>query len=431
MGQLHAATLSLIPEHNQMEQGRSLTVNMLYIGPASPDELNVKRWQTEVFIERRDREERRLHDGSVEVKQRLTLYPKSTGLLTLGPLALGGAKSDRFDLLVTPAVVNDVDITPIWRPLPDQMWQGESIERCLTIPLSEQRNRVKIDLPEIPGISVVQTQNKTYSFEDKPIAERCWRFMPQQPGNYLVELPPIIQRGRGRWTFYLPSQTVEVLPLPSYLPTSISVGKPQVQVNQGEQGWTVNIQAPSGQPAETLWGLKSALANAMSIDADQIESVEGQLFVPYKGWSFGQSGTARVPYFNTDTERLDVAELELKAPWRLPMFATVLLSIVGVAMLVKATRLAIGLNRRRERVQAFKQAISSATTADEIKTTLLSRSMSGAENNAQYKTLQQWADSQGDEEAASLAKSLNQLAYGQRAEAPLDELKRALINRLR
>lgn len=431
MGQLHAATLSLIPEQNQMKQGRSLTVNMLYIGPASPDELNVKRWQTEVFIERRDREERRLPDGSVEVKQRLALYPKSTGLLTLGPLALGGVKSDRFDLLVTPAVVNDVNITPIWRALPDQIWQGKSIERCLTIPLSEQRNRVKVDLPEIPGISVVQTQNKTYSFEDKPIAERCWRFMPQQPGNYLVELPPIIQRGRGRWTFYLPSQNIEVLPLPSYLPTSISVGKPQVQVNQGKQGWTVNIQAPSGQPAETLWGLKSALANSMSIDADQIESVEGQLFVPYKRWSFGQSGSARIPYFNTDTERLDVAEIELKAPWRLPMFATVLLLIVGMAILVKATLLGIGLHRRRERVQAFKQSISSAKTAVEIKTTLLSRSMTGAESNAQYKTLQQWADSQGDQEAASLANSLNQLAYGQRVEAPLDELKRALINRLR
>ncbi len=113
------------------------------------------------------------------------------------------------------------------------------------------------------------------------------------------------------------------------------------------------------------------------------------------------------------------------------MFATVLLLIVGMAILVKATLLGIGLNRRRERVQAFKQLISSATTADEIKTTLLSRSMTGAESNAQYKTLQQWAVVQGDQEAASLAKSLNQLAYGQRGEAPLDELKRALINRLR
>jgi hypothetical protein len=222
-----------------------------------------------------------------------------------------------------------------------------------------------------------------------------------------------------------------VLPLPSYLPTNISVGKPQVQVKQGEQGWTIDVQAPSGLPAQTLWGLKSALANVMNIDADQIEAVESQIFVPYKRWSFGQSGTARIPYFNTDTERLDAAEIELKAPWRLPIISIVLLSIIGVAILVKVTLLGIGLIRKRERVQAFKRTINSATSADEIITVLLSGRLAGAEGSDHFKTLQQWADAQSDQEAAHLAKSLNQLAYSQRAEAPLDELKRALINRLR
>ena len=81
VGQLHAASLSLLPEKNQIMQGRSLTVNMLYVGPTSPDDLNVKRWQDQVFIKKGEREEQRLMDGRVEVKQRLTLYPKRSGLL--------------------------------------------------------------------------------------------------------------------------------------------------------------------------------------------------------------------------------------------------------------------------------------------------------------------------------------------------------------
>lgn len=430
IGQLHAATLSLKPEQNQMEQGRSLTVNMLYIGPASPDELNVKRWQSQVFIEKRDREEQRLPDGRLEVKQRLTLYPKSTGLLTLGPLALGGAKSDRFDLLVTPAVVNDVDITPIWRPLPDQIWQGESIERCLTIPLSEQRNRVKVDLPEIPGISVVQTQNKTYSFEDKPIAERCWRFMPQQPGNYLIELPPIIQRGRGRWTFYLPTQTVEVLPLPSYLPTSISVGKPDIQVQQGVEGWNVSVHRIGSQLEPSLWGVKSALAKAAGHSVDLILEHEGAVFVPYQRWSFGQVSNAKIPYFNTATGRLDSVDVPLKAPWQLPLVGVLLLSIAGLAILIKVTLVGVGLIRRRERHKTAKQLIKSATTADQLRTVLLSSGLESADKSAQYKTLQQWAEAQGDQEAISLANTLNQLSFAKSDNLPLDEIKRILISRL-
>ena len=105
IGQLHAANLSILPEKAQIEQGRSVIVNMLYVGPTSPDELNVKRWQTQVFTEKGYRKERELPDGQVEVKQRLTLFPRQSGLLTLGPLALGGAKSQRFNLMVTPAVV--------------------------------------------------------------------------------------------------------------------------------------------------------------------------------------------------------------------------------------------------------------------------------------------------------------------------------------
>jgi hypothetical protein len=82
-------------------------------------------------------------------------------------------------------------------------------------------------------------------------------------------------------------------------------------------------------------------------------------------------------------------------------------------------------------VQAFKRTINSAKSADEIITVLLSGRLAGAEGSDHFKTLQQWADAQSDQEAAHLAKRLNQLAYSQRAEAPLDELKRALINRLR
>lgn len=430
IGQLHAASLSILPEKAQIEQGRSVIVNILYVGPTSPDELNVKRWQTQVFTEKGYRKERELPDGQVEVKQRLTLFPRQSGLLTLGPLALGGAKSQRFNLMVTPAVVNNVDITPIWDTLPEQIWQGESIESCVSMPLSEQRNRIKIESLEIPGISAVQTLSRTGLFEEQLIAKRCWRFSAQQSGNYLIELPPIIQRGRGRWTFYLPAQVIEVLPLPSYLPNSISIGKPNIEVQQGELGWRISVQVVAGSSAQTLWGVRSALARAMAISTDQIIDSEGEFFVPYKRWSFGQIVTVKLPFFNTLTGRLDTVDLLLKAPWKLPMTAIVLLSLVAVAILIKVTLLAGAFRQRRARVQAFKRAIYSATTADQLRSLVLASGCAGAEGSERYKTLQHWADAQGDQEATWLAHSINQLAFSKSDQAPLEEIKRALINRL-
>ena len=430
VGQLHAASLSLLPEKSQIMQGRSLTVNMIYVGPTSPDELNVKRWQTQVFIKKGEREEQRLMDGRVEVKQRLTLYPKRSGLLTMGPLALGGAKSKRFDLRVMPALVNQVDITPRWSALPDQLWQGESIESCVHMPLSEQRSRVKVELPQTVGISVVETQNRTLQSEGQPIEERCWRFSSQQPGNYLLELPPIIQRGRGRWTFYLPAQTIEILPLPSYLPNSISVGKPDIQVQSVENGWTISIQGIGGQAVEPQWGIRGALAKATNISVDQILDSDGQIYVPYKRWSIGQRYTAKLPYFNTVTGRLDSIDVQLNAPWNIPTIAIVLLSIAAIALLIKATLIGVGLIRRRERLKTLKQLITSATSADQLRSVVLASGLVSSDESAPYKTLQHWVDAQGDQEAVSLANSLNQLTFSNSVEEPLEEIKRTLINRL-
>ena len=430
IGELHAATLSLIPEKSVIERGRALTVNMHYVGPVSPDDLNINRWQSQVFIDKRNREERRLPDGRVEVKQRLTLYPKSTGPMTLGPLALGGAQSKRFDLLVTPSVVNQIDITPIWAPLPDQIWQGESIESCLSIPLSEQRSRVKVELPEIPGVLAMQTQNRTRSIEGGLIAERCWLFSAHQPGRYLIDLPPIIQRGRGRWIFYLPYQEVEVLPLPSYLPNSISVGQPVIDVQQSEKGWTISVQKKGGHTAQPIWGLKSAIAEATGVPTDQIIDLEGAVFVPFNPWSFGQISTAKIPFFNTTTGRLDAVEVNVKAPWNLPLMGRILSLILGLVFLVIVTHLGKTLMLRRENVQTIKRSINAATSADQVITVLLASGSNSAKRPVRCINLQQWADAQNDQEANALAISLNQLAYGKCSELTLDEIKRRLICRI-
>ena len=429
MGQLHAASLSLIPEQSQVEQGRSLTLNMRYLGPTSPDELNVKSWQTQAFIEKRDRQETRLADGQIEVKQRLTLFPRKTGLLELGPLALGGAKSKPIDLMVTPALVNRVDITPSWAPLPSQLWQGESFETCVHMPLSEQRNRVKVELPEMQGFAWEQTQNRRLQRDGQLIAERCWRVSSQLPGDYRIELPPIIQRGRGRWTFYLPSQSVEVLPLPSYLPNSISVGKPDIRVQTGEQGWNISIQVVGGQVTQPLWGVRSALAKATGIATDQMVVANETIFVPFKRWSFGQISRAKITFFNTETGRLDAVDLPLKAPLKLPIIGIVLLSILAMAILVKATCLVRVFMQRRAKLQAFKAAINSATTADQLRTTLLAAA--SPEASPRFKTLQQWAEAQADQEATVLAHHINQLAFSPHADAPLNELKQRVINLFR
>lgn len=427
---LQAATLTLLPAEKQIEHGRTVTINLRYVGPVVPDELNVNRWQTQVFTEKGYRTERELPDGQIEVTQRLTLFPRQSGLLTLGPLALGGVKSTRFDLMVTPAVVNQVDITPSWSTLPDQLWQGESFESCVRMPLSEQRSRMKVELPEVAGITVLQTQNRIDQLDGLLIAVHCWRLSSELPGNYHVELPPIIQRGRGRWTFYLPSQSLEVLPLPSYLPKRIAVGLPNIRIQTGDQGWRVVVQVDGREQGQPLWGIKSALADSLGISSDQIIDDGNELFVPYPRWSFGDINRVKLPYFNTETGRLDSVDLLLKAPWRLPTIALMLLTILGLVILIKGAFWGVMLLQRRSRRLSLKRAIQSATSADQLRAIVLETGLDVAHDRSGYKTLGDWADAQSEPEAVSLAECINQLAFSKECGVSLERMKQGLIHRL-
>ena len=84
--------------------------------------------------------------------------------------------------------------------------------------------------------------------------------------------------------------------------------------------------------------------------------------------------------------------------------------------------------QQRAKLQAFKAAINSATTADQLRTTLLAAA--SPEASPRFKTLQQWAEAQADQEATVLAHHINQLAFSPHADAPLNELKQRVINRL-
>jgi hypothetical protein len=61
---------------------------------------------------------------------------------------------------------------------------------------------------------------------------------------------------------------------------------------------------------------------------------------------------------------------------------------------------------------------------------VLASGLASSDEGAPYKTLQHWVDAQGDQEAISLANSLNQLTFSNNLDAPLEEIKRTLINRL-
>lgn len=426
----NAATLSVKLTDPSVELGKGLNVEIAYLGKETVGQANLQPWERDFYIDRRRSAIKELSAGQTQTIETVRLYPRRAGTLTLFSLALGGAISEPVDLKVERALRNNIDGTPVWQKLPTQIWQGETVSNCVEMPLFDSRNNMKLELPEFDTLRVANWDAERVENRSPSLARQCWQLTASRPGIHELELPAVIQRGRGSWSFYLPKQTIEVLPLPSYLPPALPIGEPSVQTSLRHKQWQLRLQLSDPQAVEA-YGVRASLAELSGVDNDEVsvhfetESrtlQQVQLFtapVPAWSWGLGSGEKINLRYFDTRLGMLMVKEVSLPLAWNTPNGLSALLTSVLLLLALLHGRRAFEVWKRALERRKLKQAIGNCTTPEQLRLLLLQQTGS--------KTLESWANQSGIEHAQQIAGQLNALCFSANIGDSFSELKATLF----
>jgi hypothetical protein len=429
-----AASLRIEGADAEVEMGKYLNLQIVYEGESAVVSADLQQWADDFHIEVRDSATENLLSGAIRTTQRLRLYPRVPGETVLERIALGGAVAGPSRVTVVPAVRNGIDGTPRWIPLPEQVWQGQTFEIGVDAALMHPSNQIALNDPALPGFDLQPLPRQMDLRDGVELVHLRWRVTAQAPGRHWLELPPIEQRGRGRWRFFLRATEIRVLPLPSYLPPSVPVGKVTLESalldDGGRQYWQVLIRN-RGRLPDVSYGLRAALAGAADIDPERIEvsDVETGLATgvslqryraPLPDWSFGWGGGPAVSlrYFDTDAGRLAEMQTRLPPAWRLPTYATFTLLVIGVLLLAAFTAWLVRAIRRMVACQYFRQQVAQAPDAHALRRILIT--------STGHRTLMDWAAAQRDPAATEAAASINEACFSATSQQDPAVLKKML-----
>lgn len=430
----NAASLRIEGADTEVEMGKYLNLMIVYEGESAVGSADLQQWADDFHIDVRDSDTENLLSGAIRTTQQLRLYPRVPGETVLERIALGGAVAGPMRVSVIPAVRNGIDGTPRWISLPDRVWQGQTFEVGVDAALMHPSNQIALDDAVLPGFDPQTLPRQTDSFDGVELVRLRWRVTAVQPGRHRLELPPIEQRGRGRWRFFLRAPEIRVLPLPSYLPPSVPVGKVTMESalldDGGRQFWQVHIRN-RGQLPDASFGLRAALAGAAGIDPERVEVADVETDraagislqryrAPLPEWSFGWGGGPAVSlrYFDIDAGRLTEIQTRLPPAWRLPTYATSMLIVIGMLLLAAfATRL-LRATRRLLARRRFRQQVAQAHDAHALRRLLITSTGSP--------TVTDWAATQRHPVATEVAASINKVCFSAATPVDIATLKHTL-----
>lgn len=421
-----AASLRIEGADAEVEIGKYLSLQIVYEGESAVGSADLQQWTDDFHIDVRGSGTENLLSGAIRTTQDLRLYPRVLGEAVLERIALGGAVAGPWRVNVVPAVRNGIDATPRWLPVPDRVWQGQTIEIGVEAALLHPSNQIALDDPVLPGFDSQPLPRQSELRDGVEVVGLRWRVTALQPGRHRLELPPIEQRGRGRWRFFLRAPEIRVLPLPSYLPPSVPVGKVTLEStlgrSDGPRHWEVVVRN-QGRLPDASYGLRAALASAAGIDPERVEVADvepdpatgGTLQryrVPLPKWSlgWGEGPPVRLRYFDTDAGALTDVLTRLPPAWRLPAYAVLVLSAVGVLLLAAFAIWLVRATHRGLARQRLLQQLDQAPDAHALRRLLIT--------SAGHRTLSDWAAAQPDPAATEAAASINKACFS--AGAPPD-----------
>jgi hypothetical protein len=429
-----AAELRIEGVDAQVEMGKYLNLQIVYEGESAVGSADLQQWADDFHIDLRDRDSESLLNGDVRTTQRLRLYPRQPGEAVLQRIALGGAVAGPLRVDVVPAERDGIDGTPRWLPLPDRVWQGQAFEIGVDVALMHPSNHIALEDALLPGFDAWALPRQLSTRDDVDVVQLRWTLTAFTSGRHRLSLPPIEQRGRGRWKFFLRAKEIRVVPVPSYLPPSVPVGKVTLESalidGDGQRHWQVVVHS-RGRLPEVTYGMRAALADAAGIDVDRVEvsDIETNAVtrialqryrVPVPDWSFGRTERRSVSlrYFDTDVGQLTEVQTRLPAVWRLPNYAGITLVVIGVLLLVYLSRRSWRLIRHLLARRQFRQALAKAPDAHALRCLLI--------KDGGHYTLSEWAVVQGDPVATRTAALINKACFSAATPPDLAELKQTL-----
>lgn len=441
---VQAASLTVDP--STIERGKYANVTVRYTDHAAAPTLDVSRWFDDFHVEPRHVSVETAADGTTEQVARFRVYPRKTGRLTLQSISIGALQTEPATIRITPSVRDGIEGTPTGFDLPDRLWVGESIETCVDMPLYDRNNTLKVSDLNIPGVAVRVSRSDRIEIANGMLERHCWSLTALEEGKLPLTPPSITQRGKGRWTFYLPLQTINVWPNPAYLPPTIAIGSPTIRVElvrQAQQAfWSIEL-TPASVTSTELHGVRKAIAERLNRPIDGLAfdhvmrseapfSVQ-RITVELPRWLWGWGTPIEIPirYFDTAEGKLSVSSFALPRTWRVPRWASVAGASILVGLIAYGAFYFRGFLCAVIRRQWLKRKIQRSRSADELYQLLLRNGDLGhCIRPRAFQSLSAWAQSHPRSPFKTLADELNRMRFSGRALRDLSAYKNKLISEL-
>ena len=373
-----SASLFLKLEKTTIEMGKYLNAKLIYTGLNNPGLADLSQWEQNFFIDHRQVETKTLLRGNLKITELLRLYPRKTGLISLDAIALGGTFMYPISLNIKPAIRKQIDATPKWKTLPKTVWQGQRFKVSVGMNLLHFSNHINIDNEDFIGFITEPLPQQKVTVNGKKHIVLSWYLTPKSIGLKQLSLPPIEQRGKGRWKFYLPQPVINIQPLPRYIPSTVPVGKLSIKSTiQNSNYWKVTVKNKGTLPQE-VFGLRSSLAKAANKTVDEIEvsnptindnlSLTMQTYqVKIPSFSLGIDKVLTLTYFDVKEGRLRSISHTLPTVLAIPNWLKFVLFILILPILFYAHLMLTKVIQHRIKYRKLIVKINNASTVNALR----------------------------------------------------------------
>lgn len=427
------------------EWGKPLRGFLVYPGERDPGFPDLSSWQDDFFVELDYQESVENPDGSSVTRQKFRLYARAPGAFQLAPIVWGGLQSEPQKVMIKAATAEGANIAVTLSHPKLTARVGEQLSIRIKLSTTDLRVKSLIELPDVAGVEfqLLQQLQAIDENDGKQFVEHQlgWALIAKKAGHYEIELPPVLYRlhGRNIRRFYLPKISLNVRPLPAYIPSHVPVGALTVNSDydplQSDSTWEVVVTSdarlPYGMPV-----FRAELAAISGVAIDQVvervelerglEKVITRLHyrVPLPELLLGARREVRLNYYDLEKHRVNTLVHRLPAAWKIPHWLSALAGLLVASILLYLFYVGRRIWTAYLRKRTLRRQIMSCETPYQLRQILLISSG--------YHSLDDWAEYSVATikwiAAQRLVKELNEACFLRRVtEKRLQELKSEVV----
>jgi len=359
-------------------------------------------------------------------------------------------------------------------PMPDttlsqsEVWQRQQVILTLAINTPDEFARLEVeelDLSNFEVIALPFERSAVTEVKNHYIVKVGWILYPLVAGQYEIELPQVIYRPNGgrKIKLKIPPPTLNVRPLPSYIPATMPIG--EIMINntlshkksvklydtQTVLNWNIELITKNVLP-QTIPPILRQVKSSEALDVFP-ETLDKKVTKTYKGLQNSlryqipikalKSGKLDLPpliiqYFDPKDAKLKRAKSKPLNHWAVNYYLQWFVFLVMVLALLFALLKLIQFSRRyffaRQKVRLAIQEINQAQNMQQLRSALhnLSNAKGWGNNITLQALLKSWQ--KGTKEGVKFQSSLQSFQTEQfsgQTSKSLESLKKELINSLK